>query len=91
MCIYRTTILMPKLRNFIGLSSLNCAHAQHFPANEMCCCLSPLDLCADFISGSGTEAGAGELCSGQGTGAVMHNFTFPEHCLRHPSPAQPSS
>ena len=41
MCIYRTTILMPQLRNFIGLSSLNCAHAQHFPANEMCCCLSP--------------------------------------------------
>ena len=76
MCIHRTKILMPKLRNFIGLSSLNCAHAQHFPANEMCCCLSP-PISAQILSPDPEQKQEQE--SGQGTGAVMHNFTFPEH------------
>ena len=93
--IYRTVVYLSH-RIEAKIRELYChefteLRTQHFPANEMCCCLFP-PISAQISSPDAEPEQESSAVARDRSGAVMHNFTFPEHCLRHPAPSpQPSS
>ena len=88
--IYRTVVYLSH-RIEAKIRELYChefteLRTQHFPANEMCCCLSP-PISAQISSPDAEPEQESSAVARDRSGAVMHNFTFPEHCLRHPAPS----